>query len=771
MNENPESSVVDASPVVAPAPEEASPALTPAPEQSERARFLRDELARHNVAYYVHDAPTVSDAEYDALMNELLALETAFPALVSPDSPTQRVGAAPVSAFGQIVHKRPMLSLGNAFSAEDLRQFDTRARRALGLAVADDVQKAAERAAVAAAKTALKPKRAKKTVAEAVVAVAGSDGATTDMTADAAINVASAEAGAKPPESAVADIAIEYICELKLDGLGVSLTYENGVFTKGATRGDGQTGEDITLNLRTIKGIPLRLATDAPPALIEVRGEVFLTHGEFKRINSERETEGAATFANPRNAAAGSLRQLDPNITAKRKLQIYLYGMGESQGFAPASQAALLDQYKAWGLPTNPYRTVCDDIEAVAAFVAAWETQKNTLDYDTDGVVVKVNDYTLQRELGQVARAPRWAIAYKYPALQVQTIVDDIVIQVGRTGALTPLAILALVAVAGVMVGRATLHNQDEIARKDVRIGDTVVIQRAGEVIPEVVRVVTEARAENGPGPFLLPTNCPSCQTPVVRPDGESVTRCPNARGCPAQLQTRLEHFVSRNALDIAGLGERHIAQLIGAGLVKNPGDLFFVTKEDLLPLERMGDKLADNIIKAIAERKNTTLARLIFALGMRHVGERAASVLARHFGTLEKLSAASADDMDKIHEIGRTTAESVAAFFSGDETRELLEKLRAAGVQAAGDDSAPVSDHFAGKTFVFTGALIQRTREDAEALVRRLGGRASGSVSKQTSYVVAGEAAGSKLAKAESLGVPVLTEDEFAALLPTNAT
>jgi len=801
-NETPETPAAPAL-VVAPDTEidtPPSPAAPPSAEQAERARFLRDELARHNVAYYVHDAPTVSDAEYDALMNELLALETAFSVLVSPDSPTQRVGAAPVSAFGQIVHKRPMLSLGNAFSVEDLQQFDTRARRALGLAVPGDAEKAAARAAKEAEAAALKAEAAnRKAEAEALRAankakrakpsaeMEGVADITPDIS-DAAVEATQkqeteptgaevASENSNAPQPIAAPIAaIEYICELKLDGLGVSLTYENGVFTKGATRGDGQTGEDITLNLRTLKGIPLRLTTgDAttPPALIEVRGEVFLTHGEFKRINAERETEGAATFANPRNAAAGSLRQLDPQITAKRRLRINLYGMGEAQGFKPQSQAELLKQYTAWGLPTNPHYSVCQDIEAVARFVAEWEDKKNTLDYDTDGVVVKVNDYTLQRELGQVARAPRWAIAYKYPALQVQTVVEDIVVQVGRTGALTPLALLAPVAVAGVMVGRATLHNQDEIARKDVRIGDTVVIQRAGEVIPEVVRVVTEARKEGGPGPFLLPANCPSCQTPVVRPEGESVTRCPNARGCPAQLQTRLEHFVSRNALDIAGLGERHIAQLIGAGLVRTPADLFFVSKENLLPLERMGDKLADNILKAIAERKNTTLARLVFALGMRHVGERAASVLARHFGTLEKLSGASADDMDKIHEIGRTTAESVAAFFALDETRELLAKLREAGVEAAGDDGAPISDHFAGKTFVFTGALVQRTREDAEALVRRLGGRASGSVSKQTSYVVAGDAAGSKLAKAQSLGVAVLTEDEFATLLPPreNAT
>lgn len=666
---------------------------------AERARILRDELQKHNIAYYIHDAPTVSDAEYDALMNELTALETAFPPLVSPDSPTQRVGAAPVAAFGSVVHKKAMLSLGNAFSPDDLRNFDGRVKRTLGMAELDS--------------------------------------------------------------------PIEYVCELKLDGLACSLTYENGVFVQGATRGDGATGENITQNLRTLKSLPLKLQTDMPPPLIEVRGEVFLTHKEFARINTDREASGEPTFANPRNAAAGSLRQLDSSITAKRNLQIYLYAIGESRAYTPQTQSGLLDDLRSWGLPTNPQKQVCSDIEAVVAFIQNWESEKNTLPYDTDGVVVKVNSHHLQTELGQVARAPRWAIAYKYPALQVQTQVQDIIVQVGRTGALTPLAILAPVAVGGVMVSRATLHNQDEITRKDLRVGDTVVIQRAGEVIPEVVRVVLEARADDAPPPYKLPENCPSCGTPVVRPENEAVTRCPNHRFCPAQLQTRIEHFVSRDALDIAGLGERHIAQLIAADLVKTPADLFYLKKDDLLPLERMGDKLADNILRGIEERKNTTLARMVFGLGVRHVGEKAASVLAQHFGTLQKLAQASADEMEAVHEIGRTTAESLAAFFALDEAREMLQKLHDAGVQAAGDEAAPTSDHFAGKTFVFTGTLTQRTREEAEMLVKRLGGRASGTVSKQTSYLVAGENAGSKLTKAESLKVPVLTEDEFAALLP----
>ena len=663
-----------------------------------RAQALRDQIAAHNIAYYVRDEPAVSDAEYDALMQELVRIEGAFPELVSADSPTQRVGAAPASAFGSVMHRKPMLSLGNAFNADDLREFDKRAKRTLGMS---------------------------------------------DLTTP-----------------------IEYVCELKLDGLAVSLTYENGVFVQGATRGDGATGENITQNLRTVRGLPLKLQGTNCPERIEIRGEVFLNHAEFARINGEREATGEATFANPRNAAAGSLRQLDSSKTASRRLQIYLYAIGESVGYAPGSQTDLLKQLREWGLPVNPHATVCADIEGVVGFVAEWDAKKNAVPYDTDGVVVKVNDYALQAELGQVSRAPRWAIAYKYPAMQVETVVEDIVVQVGRTGSLNPLAILKPVAVGGVIVSRATLHNQDEIDRKNVRIGDTVIVQRAGEVIPEIVRSIEEKRPENSER-FVLPAVCPSCGTEAVRPDGEAVLRCPNAKGCPAQLQTRLEHFVSRNALDIAGLGERHIAQLIEAGLIKDAADLFTLQKDDLLPLERMGDKLADNILAAIAERKNTTLSRLLLGLGIRHVGERSSGILAGHFGTLDKIAVASADDMDKIHEIGLTTAESVSAFFGLPETSELLAKLKSAGVEAAGDDNAPQSDFLAGKTFVFTGSLTRFTREDAEAMVKRLGGRASGSVSKATSYLVAGDKAGSKLDKAQTLKVPVLTEDEFAAMLP----
>jgi len=661
----------------------------------ERAAWLRTELRRHNILYYLHDSPEVSDAEYDRLYHELVALEAQHPELITADSPTQRVGAAPVSAFGSVTHRRPMLSLGNAFSAEELREFDARAKRHLGMG----------------------------------------------------------------EESEIA-----YLCELKLDGLSVSVTYEDGVLVRGATRGDGTTGEEITQNLKTIASIPLRLVGESVPALIEVRGEAFLTHSEFARINVERESKGEPTFANPRNAAAGSLRQLDPRITASRKLKVWFYAVGEASDWEPKSQLDLLDQLKAWGLPTAPERALGETVEAVIATITAWSEKKNTLDYDTDGVVVKVNDFTLQRELGQVSRAPRWAIAYKYPALQVETTVEEILVQVGRTGAITPLARLKPVSVAGVVVSRATLHNQDEIDRKDVRVGDTVVIQRAGEVIPEVVQVVTAKRPEDTT-PFKLPSVCPSCGTPTVRPEGEAVTRCPNTEGCPAQLQTRLEYFVSRNALNIEGLGGERLAQCIDAGLVKDAADLFTLTKEQLLPLERMGEKLADNLLTELEKKKHTTLARLLVALGIRHIGEGGASRLAQGFGTLEKLSAATVEQLAQVPDIGLTTAQSVFDWLQNNSA--FLEKLEKVGVVAQGDEAAPVSDHFAGKTFVFTGALETFTREAAEALVKRLGGRASGSVSKQTTYLVAGPGAGSKLAKAEQLGVTVLTEAEFGALLP----
>lgn len=672
----------------------------PSEEQRLRAEDLRARIEHANYLYYALDAPEISDAAYDGLMRELRHLEETYPELLTADSPTQRVGVEMVTTFAPFPHRQPMLSLDNAFGADELREWEERNRRLLGMD---------------------------------------------------------------------AETPIEYVCELKIDGSAVNLVYENGRFVAGGTRGNGLSGEEITLNLRTIAALPRQLrpleGNPRPfPSLIEVRGEVFLSHREFARINAEMEEQGGKTFANPRNAAAGSLRQKDPTITASRRLDIFLYAVGVCEGWTFASQYDLLQTYREWGLRTNPNVRVCPNLDAVIAFCDEWANKKEELPYDIDGVVVKVNSFGLQRELGFVSRSPRWAIAYKYPALQVRTKVEAIEIQVGRTGALTPVAHLTPVAVAGVIVARATLHNEDEIRRKDVRIGDTVVIQRAGEVIPEVVEVVTSERTGDE-REFVMPTRCPSCDSEVVKPEGEAIVRCINPF-CPKKVQESLKHFVSRGGMDIEGLGDKQVEQLSQTGLVQDAADLYTLTKEQMLPLERMGDKLATKILDNIANSKTRPLANLIYALGIRHIGEHSAEVLAAHFGTLERLAAATVDELSKVFEIGRTTAESVAAYFAEPRTQELLAKLKAAGVAPQAHVSAPQSDALAGKTFVFTGTLLQRTREEAEALVKRLGGRASGSVSKQTSYLIAGDKAGSKLAKAQALGVPVLTEEEFTGMI-----
>ncbi len=671
------------------------PPLTPSPEpqpqDAARAEDLRARLHHANYRYYVLDQPDISDSEYDRLLRQLQDLEAAYPALVTADSPTQRVGAAPLSSFAPHAHRQPMLSLANAFNEGELREFDARVKRHLGL-----------------------------------------------------------------PE----DGSVEYVAELKIDGLAVSLAYEGGVFRTGATRGDGFTGEDISANLRTVSSVPLRLLGE-PPAFIEVRGEVFLSHAEFARINAEREASGEPVFANPRNAAAGSVRQLDSAVTACRKLTVFLYAIGESAGPVASSQRGLLDTLQGWGLRVNPNVRVCADIDSVTAYVAEWTDKKATLPYDIDGIVVKVNSFAQQQDLGAVARTPRWAIAYKFPAQQGRTKVIDIIVQVGRTGAITPIALVEPVTLPpNSVVQRATLHNQSEISRKDVRVGDTVIIQKAGDVIPEIVQVVPEARPEGAP-PFILPDTCPQCGTTLVRPEGEAVTRCPNAQGCPGQVAQRVIHFVSRRAMDIQWLGEKHVLQFIEHGLIRDAGDLYSLTKEHLVPLERMGDKLADNIIAALDGSKRPTLARLIFALGIRLIGEHAAEILARAFGSVDALASATVEGLAAVHDIGRATAEVVVAFFGQPETVALLTKLRAAGVQARPEKYAPAADTLAGKSFVFTGAL-SLPRDEAEGLVQTLGGRASSSVSKKTAFVVAGENAGSKLDKARALGVAVLTEDEF---------
>jgi DNA ligase (NAD+) len=679
-----------------------------------RVAQLRQQLEEANYRYYALDDPSLSDLAYDALLRELQALEAEYPQILSPDSPTQRIGAQGTTAFDPVSHRAPMLSLDNAFSPEELREWEAKLRRAIG---ADE------------------------------------------------------------------NYPIEYICELKIDGSAISLTYAQGRFARGGTRGDGDTGEDVTLNLKTIRPIPLQLrpidnanAPAAPqaalslfeeergsagfPDLIEVRGEVFLSHREFAAINAEMEEKGGKTFANPRNAAAGSLRQKDPSITASRHLDIFCYAVGACEGWAFESQRDLLQTYRQWGLRTNPNVRLCPNIDAVLAFCEEWREGKQSLPYDIYGVVIKVNAFDLQRELGQVSRSPRWAIAYKYPALQVRTKIESIAVQVGRTGALTPVANLTPVNVAGVVVSRATLHNEDEIRRKDVRVGDTVVIQRAGEVIPEIVEVVVSERT-GAEEEFVFPTLCPVCNGETERPEGEAVRRCINP-DCPGKLQTRIEHFVSRNAMDIEGLGEKQIEQLIAQGLIRDFADIYTLEKEPLLAIERMGDKLATKILDNIEKSKRNPLSRLLFGLGIRHIGEHSAEVLANQYSALESLSAATVEELSQVHEIGKTTAESVVAYFADPRHQELLRRLLEAGVAPQSNAVPPVSRAFEGMAFVFTGTLTQLKREEAEAMVKARGGRASGSVSKQTRYVVAGENAGSKLAKAQQLGVAVLTEAEF---------
>lgn len=665
-----------------------------------RAGDLRTTLNRANFEYHAQDQPTMADSEYDHLLRELSELEAVFPELSAPDSPTHRVGAGVQSAFRQHVHRQPMLSLGNAFDEAEIRQFDDRVKRHLGL----------------------------------------------------------------PSETNVA-----YVAELKIDGLAISLTYDGHVLTTGSTRGDGVTGEEITSNLRTIRAIPLRLHEESTlvPDSIEVRGEAYLPHGEFARINAEREVSGEPVFANPRNAAAGSLRQLNSSITAKRNLDVFLYAVGYSSASFAASQWDLLETFKSWGFRVNPEARQCNGIDGVIRFVEEWAEKKSHLPYDIDGIVIKVDDFGQQADLGSLDRTPRWAVAYKFPAQQGRTKIIDIIAQVGRTGAITPVAIVEPVVLPpNSVVQRATLHNQQEIDRKDVRVGDTVLIQKAGDVIPEIVQVVVSDRP-SGTHPYRLPADCPACGTPVVRPEGEAVTRCPNRTGCPAQIAQRVIHFVSRSSMDIDGLGEKIVLQLIDGGLIRDAADLYALTKEQLLTLDRMGDKLAENLLAAIGASKTPRLARLVHGLGIRHVGEHVAEVLAESFGSLDAISEASVERLSAVHEIGAASAESVVAYFALPETIDFLARLKANGVEPTFDHSIASTHQFSGKSFVFTGGLDSMSREEAEAIVKLRGGRAASSVSRQTDYVVAGEKAGSKLEKARSLGVAVLSEQEFLAFIP----
>lgn len=665
----------------------------PAPAAiARRIEELRAQIRRHGYRYYVLDAPEISDEAYDALVQELRDLEAAHPELVTPDSPTQRVGAPPSVAFQTVQHPLPLLSLANAFDEEDLRAWHRRVTAGLG------------------------------------------------------------------------SQAVEFVCELKLDGAAVSLIYEHGVFTRGATRGDGTRGEDVTPNLRTVRALPLRLQEDAGvPPFVEVRGEVYLPLAALEAINEERTAAGQAPFANSRNAAAGSLRQLDPAVTAGRPLELSIYQAGEVRGRRFRTHWEALEWARAAGLPVNPHARRARSLDEILAYVHDWSRRRAALEYGTDGVVVKVDSLDQQAELGATSQAPRWAIAYKFPAEEAETRVQDIRVQVGRTGALTPVADLEPVRVAGVIVRHATLHNEDEMRRKDVRIGDRVIVRRAGEVIPEVVRVLAERRTGQERR-FEMPTRCPVCGAPVERRPGEAVARCTGGASCPAQVLELLVHFGSRDALNIEGVGPRLLQQLLDRGLVADPADLFRLTREHLLDLDRMADRSADNVIAAIDRARRPSLARLIYGLGIRHVGLHVAELLAGHFRDLGRLCAATFAEVQGVPGVGPAIAESVVEYFARPATRAFLEKLAAVGVHP--ETPAAVAGALAGTVFVFTGSLERLTRREAAARVQALGATVSDSVGRHTTYLVAGADPGSKLARAHRLGITVLDEAQFLDLI-----
>jgi DNA ligase (NAD+) len=662
---------------------------------AKRAAELKETLERYNYRYHALDDPEVPDAEYDRLMAELRALEAQHSELLTPDSPTQRVGAAPVAAFGAVKHRLAMLSLDNAFSDEDVRDFDRRIRERLGR-----------------------------------------------------------------------EDAICYSAEPKLDGLAISARYENGVFVQGATRGDGETGEDITQNLRTIKALPLKLRADRPPAVLEVRGEVFMPLAGFERFNREALARGEKSFVNPRNAAAGSLRQLDPKMTAARPLDLFIYGLGIVEGTVlPAHHSETLQALRHWGFKICPQSRVVESADGCLAYYREMGAQRARLPYQIDGVVYKVDDLEMQRQLGFISRAPRWAVAHKFPAEEALTTVRDIQFQVGRTGALTPVARLEPVFVGGVTVSNATLHNMDELTRKDVRVGDTVVIRRAGDVIPEVARVLPERRVA-GAAAVELPSVCPVCGSPVVREADQAVARCTGGRICAAQRKEEIKHFASRRALDVQGLGDKLVEQLVDRDWVKTPADLFGLQVEQLATLERMGEKSAQKLQSAITAAKHTSLPRFLYALGIRDVGEATALALAQHFGDIGALRGAGDEEIQRVPDVGPVVAQHVAAYFHDADNAAIVDRLLGAGISWPAVAPSRTQTALSGKTFVLTGTLQSLTREAVEEAIAQQGGKVSGSVSKKTHYVVAGADPGSKLAKAQALGVAVLDEAAFRQLL-----
>jgi DNA ligase (NAD+) len=658
-----------------------------------RVRELRDAIRRHEHLYYVLSRPEISDREYDALERELRDLEGRFPDLVTPDSPTQRVGETPSDEFPSFTHRVPMLSLDNTYSEDELREFEERIFRIVG------------------------------------------------------------------------EQEIVYTTELKVDGLSMALHYESGQLARAVTRGDGVRGDEVTANARAIRAIPLVLRDEtAPPRTLEVRGEVFLPRSRFEAINREREEAGEEPFANPRNAAAGTMKNLDPRIVAGRGLDILLYAIANAPEAGLGSQWEALERMRVWGLRTNPTSRRCNRLDAVLDFCHEWQGRREELEYDIDGVVVKVDGFALQEELGFTSKFPRWAIAFKYPAEQAKTQVRDIDVQVGRTGKLTPVAILEPVSLAGSTVGRATLHNEEEVARKDVRVRDTVLIEKGGDVIPKVVQVVESARPR-GTRRWVPPERCPVCGEGTVRPEGEVDRRCPNA-SCPAQLEERLKHFARREAMDIEGLGDALVGQLVERGLVKDYADLYGLGLEEVVSLERMADKSARNLLEQLEKSRARELRRLLFGLGIRFVGERAAMLLARHFRSLAALGTASVEEIESLYEIGPVVARSVHEWFRDPANRRLVERLEKAGLRTEEEAAAPGSRTLQGMQFVLTGALETMTRDEAKTAIEERGGRVTSSVSKKTSVVVVGRDPGSKAEKAEELGLRVVDEEGLSALL-----
>ena len=664
------------------------------PQQiTDRAAQLRREIEAHNYRYYVLAEPSISDAEWDRLFHELLELETRFPVLVTPDSPTQRVGAAPLSEFAEVSHRVAMLSLANAFSTEDVENFDRRCR-----------------------------------------------------------------AGLAQPDGE----SIDYACEPKFDGLAITLTYENGVFVRGATRGDGAVGEDVSANLKTIRAIPLRLDIAAP--LLEVRGEVLMLKKDFAALNEQQRARGEKVFVNARNAAAGSLRQLDPKLTAQRPLSFFAYAIGAVEGVVmPPTHAALMDLLAKWRLPVTRERRVVRGVAGLLEFYQDIGARRAQLPFEIDGVVYKVNRFDWQEQLGFVSRAPRFALAHKFPAEEAETLLLDIEVQVGRTGTITPVARLQPVFVGGTTVSNATLHNEEEIRRKDLKIGDTVVVRRAGDVIPEVAAVIYAKRPADARD-FVMPTHCPICASAVVRLEGEAAARCTGGLYCPAQRKQALLHFAQRRALDVEGLGDKLVEQLVDQALVRTPADIYRLGVAALANLERMAEKSAGNLLSAIEKSKHTTLARFLFALGIRHVGEATARDLAQHFGNLDAIMQADEAALLQVHDVGPVVAQSIARFFAEPHNREVVEQLRACGVtwKDVVPESKPASTFFAGKNVVLTGTLAALSRDAAKAKIEALGGKVTGSVSKKTALVIAGIDSGSKLDKARELGVAVWDEAEF---------